>query len=85
MALKDLLAASTGRLADRIATVGDEAADRADDVAWRVAKLSDRAAGRLGDYAADASRRVANTLVRLGERVTSPEAPSPGRRSDRSR
>ncbi len=85
MALKDLLAAGTGRLADRIATVGDEAGERADDVAWRVAKLSDRAAGRLGDYAADASRRVANTLVRLGERVTDPEAPSPAPRSDRSR
>lgn len=85
MALKDLLAAGTGRLADRIATVGDEAGDRADDVAWRVAKLSDRAAERLGDYAADASRRVANTLVRLGERVTSPEAPSSAPRSDRSR
>ena len=69
MALKDLLAAGTGRLADRITTVGDEAGDRADDVAWRVAKLSDRAAERLGGYAADASRRVANRLVRLGERV----------------
>jgi hypothetical protein len=85
MALKDLLAAGTGRLADRIATVGDEAGDRADDVAWRVAKLSDRAAERLGDYAADASRRVANTLVRLEERATNPGAPSSGPRSDRSR
>ncbi|WP_410670480.1 hypothetical protein [Amycolatopsis sp. cmx-4-68] len=69
MTLKDLLAAGTGRLADRITSVGDEAGDRADDVAWRLAKLSDQAAGRLGDYAADASRRVANRLVRLGERV----------------
>ncbi|MEQ0561705.1 hypothetical protein ABJI51_21700 [Amycolatopsis sp. NEAU-NG30] len=70
MALKDLLAAGTGRLADRITTAGEEAGDRADDVAWRVAKLSDRAAERVGDYAAETSRRVANRLVRLGERVT---------------
>jgi hypothetical protein len=69
MALKDLLAAGTGRLADRITTAGEEAGDRADDVAWRVAKLSDRAAERVGDYAAEASRRVANRLVRLGDRV----------------
>ncbi|MFJ1760721.1 hypothetical protein ACIOD2_10415 [Amycolatopsis sp. NPDC088138] len=85
MAIRDLLAHGTGRLADRISTVGDEAGERADDVAWRVAKLSDKAAERLGDVAAGASRRVAERLVRLGERVASPAAPSRGPRSGRSR
>lgn len=85
MALKDLLVAGTGRLADRISTAGEEAGERADDVAWRVAKLSDKAAERLGDVAAGASRRVAERLVRLGERVANPATPSPRRRSARSR
>jgi hypothetical protein len=81
----ELVAAGTGRLADRISTAGDEAGERADDFAWRVAKLSDRAAERVSELAAIASRRVADELVKLGERVANSAGPSPARRPDRSR